>query len=72
MKKNKLVAKRVQEEYDALRKRTGNLEATVDNFDNLPQIPEEHKKLLTVQLHIMRQYLEILEKRLKLFEQDSK
>lgn len=65
----KLVIDRVAKEYDELRRKTGRLESTVANLDKNNSISEEHKVLLKGQLSVMYQYLDILERRLKLFEQ---
>ena len=72
MNENKMVIKRVAKEYDELRRKTQRLEVTVANLDKNDSISEEHKELLKGQLSVMYQYLDILERRLELLEQDAK
>lgn len=72
MNEIKLVIERVAKEYDELRRKTGRLESTVANLDKNNNISEEHKELLKGQLSVMYQYLQILERRLELFEKGNK
>lgn len=72
MNEIKLVVKRVEEERDDLNRKVNRLKSTVDNLDKNNDITEEHKTLLRGQLSVMYQYLQILEQRLALFEQDAK
>lgn len=65
----KLVVKRVEEERDELKKKVERLERTVECFAKNTHITNEHKLLLRMQLLAMKQYLEVLNRRLKLFEQ---
>lgn len=69
MNEIKLVIDRVAKEYDELRRKTQRLEVTVANIDKNNNFSEKHKELLKGQLSVMYQYLDILERRLKLFEQ---
>lgn len=69
MNENKLVIKRVEEEYYELRRKYEKLKALVDNIDKIHDITKEHKELLKVQLSVMYQYLYILERRLNLFKE---
>lgn len=69
MNEIKLAIGRVAKEYDELRWKTGRLESTVANIDKNNNFSEKHKELLKEQLSAMYQYLDILERRLKLFEQ---
>lgn len=48
------------------------LESTVANLDKNNNFSEKHKELLKEQLSAMYQYLDILERRLRLFEQSAK
>ena len=68
----KIVIDRVAKEYDELVRKTARLEFTVANLDKNDSISEEHKELLKGQLSVMYQYLQILKRRLELFEQESK
>lgn len=68
----KLVIERVTKEYDELLRKTARLEVTVANLDKNNNISEEHKVLLKGQLSVMYQYLDILNRRLDLLEQDAK
>ena len=68
----KLVIKRVEEERDDLNRKVNRLKSTVDHLDKNNDISEKHKELLRGQLCVMYQYLQILENRLALFEQDAK
>lgn len=74
MNEIKLVVKRVEEERDELKKKVYKLEAVLKVLDKTPyvNISEEHLELLKGQLSVMYQYLQILEQRLALFEQDAK
>nr|DAR88817.1 MAG TPA: amantadine-binding protein [Caudoviricetes sp.] len=65
----KLVVKRVEEEHDELKKKVERLERTVECFAKNTHITNEHKLLLRMQLLAMKQYLEVLNRRLMLFEQ---
>lgn len=65
----KLVVKRVEEERDELKKKVERLERTVECFAKNTHITNEHKLLLRMQLLAMKQYLEVLNRRLELFEQ---
>lgn len=65
----KLVVKRVEEERDELKKKVERLERTVDTFAKNTHITNEHKLLLRMQLLAMKQYLEVLNRRLELFQQ---
>lgn len=69
MNEIKLVVKRVEEEYYELIRKTARLESTVANLDKNNNFSEKHKELLKEQLSAMYQYLDILERRLRLFEQ---
>lgn len=69
MNEIKLVIDRVAKEYDELRRKTQHLEVTVANIDKNNNFSEKHKELLKGQLSVMYQYLDILERRLRLFEQ---
>lgn len=69
MNEIKLVIDRVAKEYDELRRKTQRLEVTIANIDKNNNFSEKHKELLKGQLSVMYQYLDILERRLKLFEQ---
>lgn len=62
----KLVVKRVEEERDELKKK---VERTVECFAKNTHITNEHKLLLKMQLLVMKQYLEVLNRRLELFGQ---
>ena len=68
----KLAFKRVKKERDDLKERTVKLENTIGVLDKTPYITEENKTLLRLQLSTMQHYLQILERRLELFEQESK
>ena len=74
MNEIKLVVKRVEEERDELKRKVDKLEAGLKVLDKTPyvNITEEHLALLKEQLVFMNQYLKILERRLALFEQESK
>ena len=72
MNENKMVIKRVEEERDELNRKVNRLKSTVDHLNKNNDITEEHKTLLRGQLCVMYQYLQILEQRLALFEQDVK
>lgn len=65
----KLVVKRVEEERDELKKKVERLERTVECFAKNTHITNEHKLLLRMQLLAMKQYLEVLNRRLELFGQ---
>lgn len=69
MNEIKLVVKRVEEEYYELIRKTARLESTVANLDKNNNFSEKHKELLKEQLSAMYQYLDILERRLRLFGQ---
>lgn len=69
MNEIKLVIKRVEEERDELKKKVERLERAVECFAKNTHITNEHKLLLRMQLLAMKQYLEVLNRRLKLFEQ---
>ena len=64
-----LVIKRVEEERDELKKKVERLVRTVETFDKNSNITKEHKTLLKLQLLAMKQYLEVLNRRLELFGQ---
>lgn len=68
----KLVVKRVEEERDELKKKVERLERTVETFAKNTHITNEHKMLLKMQLLAMQQYLEVLNRRLELFQQSLK
>lgn len=68
----KLVVKRVEEERDELKKKVERLERTVECFAKNTHITNEHKLLLKMQLLAMKQYLEVLNRRLELFQQALK
>lgn len=72
MNEIKMVIKRVEEERDELNRKVNRLKSTVDHLDKNNDISEKHKELLRGQLSVMYQYLQILENRLALFEQDAK
>lgn len=72
MNEIKMVIKRVEEERDELNRKVNRLKSTVDHLDKNNDITEEHKTLLRGQLCVMYQYLQILEQRLALLEQDDK
>lgn len=65
----KLVVKRVEEERDELKNKVERLERTVECFAKNTHITNEHKLLLRMQLLAMKQYLEVLNRRLELFGQ---
>lgn len=68
----KLAFKRVKKECDDLKERTVKLENTIGVLDKTPYITDENKTLLKLQLSTMQHYLQILERRLELFDQESK
>jgi hypothetical protein len=71
MNEIKLVVKRVEEERNEVKNKVDKLEAGLKVLDKTPyvNITEEHLELLKGQLSVMYQYLDILERRLRLFEQ---
>ena len=71
MDATKLAFKRVKKERDDLKERTVKLENTIGVLDKTPYITDENKTLLKLQLSTMQHYLQILERRLELFEQES-
>lgn len=72
MDATKLAFKRVKKERDDLKERTVKLENTIGVLDKTPYITDENKNLLKLQLSTMQHYLQILERRLELFDQESK
>ena len=72
MDATKLAFKRVKKERDELKERTVKLENTIGVLDKTPYITDENKTLLKLQLSTMQHYLQILERRLELFDQESK
>ena len=72
MDATKLAFKRVKKERDDLKERTVKLENTIGVLDKTPYITDENKNLLKLQLSTMQHYLQILERRLELFERESK
>lgn len=72
MDATKLAFKRVKKERDDLKERTVKLENTIGVLDKTPYITDENKNLLKLQLSTMQHYLQILERRLELFEQENK
>ena len=72
MDATKLAFKRVKKERDDLKERTVKLENTIGVLDKTPYITDENKTLLKLQLSTMQHYLQILERRLELFDQESK
>ena len=71
MDATKLAFKRVKKERDDLKERTVKLENTIGVLDKTPYITDENKTLLKLQLSTMQHYLQILERRLELFEQEG-
>ena len=72
MDATKLAFKRVKKEHDDLKERTVKLENTIGVLDKTPYITDENKTLLKLQLSTMQHYLQILERRLELFDQENK
>jgi hypothetical protein len=72
MDATKLAFKRVKKERDDLKERTVKLENTIGVLDKTPYITDENKTLLKLQLSTMQHYLQILERRLELFDQENK
>ena len=72
MDATKLAFKRVKKERDDLKERTAKLENTIGVLDKTPYITDENKTLLKLQLSTMQHYLQILERRLELFDQENK
>ncbi len=70
MKANKLVIKRVEEERDELQKKVDALSAIVAGFNKNSYVTDPDKNLLIRQLVYMELYLNILEVRLSLFEEE--
>lgn len=68
----KITIKRVEKERNELKTRIVKLNNTIDFIDKTPYITDEHKTLLKIQLTSMQQYIQILDRRLELFEQDLK
>lgn len=72
MDATKLAFKRVKKERDDLKERTVKLENTIGVLDKTPYITDENKTLLKLQLSTMQHCLQILERRLELFDQENK
>lgn len=72
MDATKLAFKRVKKERDDLKERTVKLENAIGVLDKTPYITDENKTLLKLQLSTMQHYLQILERRLELFDQENK